>query len=209
MIRALGRTSSVPERWGVDLLVPSLRLGVQRKEVSDFVASLTGDRLAKEVQQMRRLQYRVLVLEGRWAWNADGQWAQGYQRFTIDQLEGALLSLQMEGVMVLQSRDMRDTVRCIGHLVSWAGKESHTALSSRPKYLMSQWGTRDNEDWQVWLVQGFERVGPKVAKAIVRTFGGAPLQWTVSETELRGVPGVGKVMARRLIGALADKKARG
>lgn len=204
IVKTLGRVSLVAERWGADIFVPRLRLGIQRKEIGDFVASLTGDRLAKEVLQMRRLVHRVLVIEGRWVWNADGEWMRGFQRFTRTQYRGALMSLQAEGITVLRTDDVRDTVACVGEIVRWAEKKSHSSLSTRPKFLMNKWGTRDDEDWATWLMQGFDGIGAKVAQEIVKTFGGAPLRWAVSEKELMKVAGVGKERARRLMRALGE-----
>ena len=206
LIKTLGRSSAIPERFGSDVYVPSLRLGVQRKEVGDLVGSM-GDRLPKEIQQMKRLAHKVLIVEGRFSWNADGEWINGFKRFTLDQYRGLLLSLQHEGVKILTTNDMRDTVVAIREAIAWASKDSHTSLTGRAKFATSIWGTKDDEDFQCWLVQGFDGIGPKVARAIVKQFGGAPLTWRVTEKELQQVPGVGKERARRLMKALNNGEA--
>lgn len=202
-IRALGKSSVIPERFGVDVLCPALRLGAQRKTVSDLVASMVGDRLAKELRQMKRLYYRFLIVEGRFNFNADGEWINGFQRFTVEQYRGALYTIQREHtVVVVETRDTTDTAKEIGHIIRWASKGSHTSLDGRPKSLVSKWGTRDDRDWQEWLCMGFEGIGPKQARAIVKHFGEAPLMWKVTIEQLQEVPGIGKLRAERLMRAL-------
>src|SRR5215472_11777188 len=73
--RVLGEVSSVPELYGADFLMygPKIgRVGVQRKEINDFVASIRDDRLAKEVAQLKSLNVGMLVLEGGVEWTNDG-----------------------------------------------------------------------------------------------------------------------------------------
>lgn len=206
-LKALGRVSLVAERWGSDVLIPSLRLGIQRKQVSDLVASLTDGRLTKEMLQMKRLVHRVLVVEGRFAWTADGEWVNGFTRFTRKQYWGALMSVQEMGVKVIQTSDINETVQAVEECIGWAKKKSHTSLEGRAKGgLVSKWGTREDKDWQMFLAQGFDGIGPTQARAIVEYFGGVPLQWTVTEKELQKVKGIGRERARGLMRALENGK---
>lgn len=207
-LKVIGRVSLLPERFGTDVLVPSLRLGIQRKAISDFVSSLVGDRLAKELLQMKNLLHKFLVIEGRWAWNADGEWINGFQKFTVKQYRGALYSAQRMGVIVVETKDLLDTVREIEHIINWVEKKSHTSLETRPKTLVSKWGTREDRDWCSFLMQGFDGIGVKQAKEIVKMFNGPPLKWTVTEKELQTVPGIGKERARRLMRALMPLNGR-
>jgi len=57
-LKALGTVSLVPEDYGSDFLWASPvfgLVGVQRKEASDFVASVMDGRLDKELAQMKQL----------------------------------------------------------------------------------------------------------------------------------------------------------
>src|SRR5512139_620381 len=74
-LRALGTVKLTPERFGVDIMWGSTvtgLCGIQRKEISDFFASMTDGRLAKERAQMQGLDLRVLVIEGRPMWTTEG-----------------------------------------------------------------------------------------------------------------------------------------
>lgn len=204
LLKQLGRSSSVPEKHGVDVLVPSLHLGVQRKQVNDLVASMSGDRLAKEMLQMKQLAVKALVIEGKFHWNADGEWMNGFQRFTLKQYRGLLYSVQRLGVMVVETRDLRDTCREIGHLIRWVSKTEHRSLETRPKHLISKWGTRDDADFQMWLLQGLDGIGPKQAREIVKWYGRVPMLWDTTVDELMKVPGIGKGRAEKMLRALGQ-----
>ena len=86
MLKKLGRVSSTPEKHGSDYLFLSGAglVGVQRKEVKDWVASCFDGRLAKELRQMRTLDLAVVVVEGKMVWSETGTllsgWGRGYTR---------------------------------------------------------------------------------------------------------------------------------
>lgn len=211
LIRRLGATSSYPERLGADVfwVANSRWYGVQRKEISDFVASVHDGRLAKEVAQMSRLHVRALILEGRWAWTVDGQWAGGgsrgrhgqtrqWDRFRQYQQEFSLLSA---GVWVLHADTMAETADLIRDLERWSRKTSHSTATGRPgPSTTAMWGTPDSRDWWVWVAMGWPGVGPELAQRMVDHFGGRlPLRWEVDEAQMTKVPGIGPKRARQLL----------
>jgi ERCC4-type nuclease len=205
-IKSLGKSSSVPEKWGADIFFSAngSLVGVQRKEISDLIASVQDGRLAKEMSQMQNLGLAVLVVEGRLKWSSDGvllgrdygiTWTRTAHR-------NLLMSVQARGVKVESTDDAADTVCAVLNLQEWARKPSHHGLMRRPGPV-SPWGKAQNEDWASHLLQGFEGVGPELAKNILQHFGGrVPLEWRVDEKALRAVKGLGPKRARALIAAL-------
>lgn len=178
---------------------------MQRKEVKDLVKSMNGDRLAKEMLQMKQLTHKWLIVEGQFRWTSDGEWVNGFQRFTLEQYRGLLYSVQKLGVMVVETRDLRDTCKEIGHLIRWAEKTEHRSLETRPKHLVSKWGTKTDLDFQMWLVQGLDGIGPKQAREIVKWYGRAPMVWDTTVEELMKVPGIGKGRAEKMMRALGGR----
>lgn len=202
LIRTIGRSSVVPEKYGADVLIPSLRLAIQRKEFSDLVNSLTDGRLAKESMQLQRMSWRFLIVEGRPRWTADGEWVSGFQRFTRDQYRGLLYSLQDKEISVLQTEDMRDTRQEILHIISWVEKQVHAGLQRRPN-ATSKWGTADAEDWCLWFLQGFPGVGPTLARNIYEHYNKQlPIAWKCSKESLEKVPGLGRNRVSEMFHAL-------
>lgn len=199
----MGRTSSLPERYGVDVLFAARgRLcGVQRKRVDDLVASLRDGRLAKELVQMRQLHRALVLVEGEYVWTNDGHWVDD-PSFTRAGWWGLVWSLVFEhGVGVLQVAGLEETVAAIRRFVAWCQKPSHVSLTRRPK-AQGAWGRPDAREWAIHLLQGLPGVGPELAARIVDHFGRVPLAWTCSEHDLQRVPGIGPKRASELYRAL-------
>lgn len=210
-IRALGRIHSLPEKRGVDILFPAggRMVGVQRKEVHDLVASVRDGRLHREVQMMAgclasgpgRLGVAVLVVEGRFTWTVDGEWVEQGWRWTRRQHRGLLWSVRSKGIWVETTTDAHDTADLCRDLEAWAKKDRHQSLDHRPGPV-GAWGKATTREYALHLLQGFDGVGPGLAGRIVDHFGRLPIGWLVTASELEEVAGIGKVRAKRLIGAL-------
>lgn len=206
-LRALGTTSSTPEQLGVDFAWTANNgdlCGIQRKELKDLLASVRDGRIAREIAQMRQLAYKALIVEGRQMFSSDGVLLLRHEseRWTQESLWALSMSIQAEGLAVFQTQDTQATARCVATVVSYSNKPTHRALRTRPKAPKDRWGDRTNAQWGAWVLQAWDGVGPDVAAAIVAFFAGLPLRWTVTEAQLREVPGVGKLRAKRLWDAL-------
>ena len=195
----------LPERYGCDVLwrAQDSWWGVQRKELADFIASIQDGRLAREVSMMKALPVKVVALEGRISYTNDDMLMYSKRGKTISraQFEGMVMSLMDKGVHVIHTKDTKDTARWIKMFAQWTTKPRHASLERRPGPL-NMWGHISDEDWAVHLLQGFDGLGSEKAKAIIKHFGGVPLSWTITEKELMQVPGIGKVLARRMVNAL-------
>lgn len=206
LFRALGRSTTTPERYGVDALwlCRMGMVGVQRKEIADFLASVTDGRLSKEVGQMQSLDVKVLVLEGRPQWTVDGvllnEWGQAW---TKQQHRAFLWSMRMAGVWVEWSESLPDTIEVVKELEHWSKKAKHQSLMRRTGPAKGAWGKRGNRAWAIHLLEGFDGIGPTQAERILDAFDGAvPLAWTVDERELLQVPGLGKVKVQKMVDAI-------
>lgn len=207
LIGSDGVVSMLPEHHGCDVVwyVRGVMWGVQRKELKDFIQSVGDGRLAKEIAQMKAsgIPMPMVLIEGKVQWNNDDtlKWNSRGQTFTKAQWRGILWSIRSEGIHIDFTSSMLDTVEYIQTLARWSEKDKHQSIMRRPTP-GNYWGKATNEDYAVHLLQGFDGVGIDRAKAIVRHFGGVPLDWTVTEKELMQVPGLGKVLAQRLLAAL-------
>ncbi len=203
----LGPYSSEPERYGVDILTfpQGKLLGLQRKTCADLVASLRDDRLSRELSQVQALDRSVLICEGTWGWNHDGVATKvhggngkGTSGFTRSQFDGVMLSCQVNGMIVLHSDGIADTIRQIQQVVRFFERESHDSLFVRPKYRADEWGTAAHRGWAIHLLQSFPGISVVTAAAIYDTVG-LPLHW--DDVDLESIPGVGKKRAATLRGA--------
>lgn len=200
-------SSSLTERYGVDFLwrTRGTYWGIQRKAVPDFLASMRDGRVTREVAQMRtKVSMPMLVIEGRMEWSMDGQLLGTRYDITRDQWRALMFSLASQGVTVETTHTPAQTVEFVVAFSRWTEKAKHTSLTARPKLVDAPWGKPGNRDWGVFLLQGFDGIGPEVAGAIYDHFGGLPLEWTVTEKELLAVPGLGKGRVKKLMELLKE-----
>lgn len=199
-LKKLGRVSTIPEKWGVDFLFPvnGKWYGIQRKEVNDLVASMQDGRLAKEMAQMKRLDFGMLIVEGQVRFTLDGELIKnGYgQRITKAGLRGILWSVQARGYSVQSTETMVDTFETIQMFETYVRKGKHQALDRRPGPI-SVWGNPNNRDYQTHLVMGLPGVGPELAERIVDKLG-MPFGWKITEGDLMTVQGIGVKKAHQI-----------
>jgi ERCC4-type nuclease len=203
LLRKLGETSSLPEQMGADFLLTTQAgfVAVQRKEVRDLVASIRGDRIARELGQATACAHAVLIVEGDWAWTQAGE-SRSVPGFLRAQYDGFCLSMQVSHKWtVLTSDSMAGTARLVRQVESWFQKTSHTSLAGRPNH-RGAWGTTRNRDFAVHLLQSFDGIGVEQAGRIWDHFQGVPLAWTVDKDAMMQVPGIGTGRAEKLMGAL-------
>ena len=192
-LRALGKTSSIPERFGVDVMwagkPPYKRCGAQRKEINDFLASVKDGRLAKERQQMQALDLAVLILEGPTPWADDGSLMNLHHNWTVAQHWKYLWSVQADGIWIHTTRSLEQTMQAVAALEAWSRSE-HKSGKTRPGP-EGEWGKPGSRDWQMHFLQGLPGLGPEMAERIVDHFDGVPVVLDVSREELLKIDGLG------------------
>lgn len=179
-------------------------VGVQRKEFGDLCNSLADGRLERELGQMKGLRLAMLLVEGRPAWTSDGQLIHRWARLSLSQYRGVLWSAQLRGVLVGWSEDWAASGEAVRQFQAWSQKAEHSSLERRPGP-KSVWGTPEDQDYAVHLLQGLPGMGPTMAKKLLAHFGRLPIGWLVGEEELLGVPGVGPGRVRKWTEALPKK----
>lgn len=205
-LRAIGSVTLLPEKFGADIAwaMKGGWVGVQRKEVKDFIASIGDGRIGQQVSQMQALQHAHLVIEGRVTWTTEGEMANasGYGRpLTRAQWRGVIWSIQSRGVHVGFTDSLTDTIEFVRQLESWLRKEKHSSLNKR-EAVYAPWGKASNRDFARHVLMGFPGVGVELADRIIDKFGGIPLGWTVTVQEMLQVEGIGKKKAEMLMMAL-------
>lgn len=205
----LGERSALPETYGADFLAfPAGKLlGIQRKECSDLVASLRDDRLSRELSQVQALDRSVLIVEGTWGWRDDmatkvhGGNGKGSSGFTRAQFDGVMLSCQVNGMLVMHSTDIQDTIRLIVQTVRFFERDDHDSLFVRPKYRADEWGTAAHRGWGRHFYQAFPSIGVEMAGVIYDEIG-IPLTWDGGiEERLKKIRGLGPKRIATLMGA--------
>lgn len=211
LVRAIGTTAAVTEKYGADILwaEPNVGglVGVQRKEYTDLLSSVEDGRLGREIAQLTSMtKAPFLVVEGKPHWTTDGvlnhKWL---NRWTRAQYRSLLRDVQWRGVMVEHTEDIPDTIAYLESLAAWLAKSEHRTLDRRPKQGPDKWGSKSNRSFQLHLLQGIDGLGIKQAESIVDHFGCVPLQWSVTEDELKAVKGLGPKRIAAMLKAIDAK----
>ena len=203
-LRKIGTVNAIPETYGADVLCMrgTKRLGIQRKEVKDFLASVDDNRLTKELMQMKALDQAVLLVEGEWTYGNDGklqnQWGRAWTR---TQINGLLFGILSRGVWLITSTNLSHTIDTCRDLEAWWKKDDHKAFSSRTGPV-NVWGTKMDRDFGTWVLQSFPGIGPQLAERIYDACDGVPLTLSVSKEELMKVEGMGKKKVEALMRVL-------
>lgn len=149
-----------------------------------------------------RLDVRVVVIEGRPQWTMDGlMMADRQSQWTIAQHRSMVWSLMARGIWVDYTDSLADTAVWLHMFEKWLGKPKHVALDRRPG-AVGAWGKPDQREYGVHLLQGLPGVGPELAGRIWDEFGGVPWGWTVDESQLTAVPGIGPKRAQEMLRAI-------
>lgn len=211
-LRAMGETSSLPERFGADVFWASKtadgtrKVGVQRKEWKDLIASVEDGRWARELAAMRALDVRFVVVEGWPKVGADGGLVD--KRFgrawNLDMVRSVLATAQDDGVIVDRTEHVGGTVEWVRWAVRWTEKATHGSLKGREGVGRGMWGNPTNRDYGVHLLQGLPGVGVELAGRVYDKFG-VPWKWEIGVEELMTVDGVGRKKAEKMIAALEMK----
>lgn len=204
-LHSLGESSSIPEEYGADILIPGngFFLGVQRKVFpGDFLSSLYDGRLATSLVKLTKCEKRVLLLEGKPSWTTSGFLVSDYVEFSRAQLRNLLMSAHSElDIHTIWSDNVSDTMDVLRDLSRWALKDRHDSIFVRPDSkdrLKRRWTKRD---YAVHFLQGFDGVGPELARRIFDHFGRVPLSID-DEEELLKVKGMGPGRLKKMKGIL-------
>ena len=203
------RISSLPEKHGCDIL--SLTkvgvVGFQRKTLPDLVASLQDGRLYYELNQLSdsaTVAYGFLIVESRFITTNDNYFVEA--NLSVNAFRSLLAKFAVFGIGYLPADSPGDTISCAISVARYLSS-GRAGILTRPKNLSNEWGRIDSDAFGVFLLQSFQGIGPKVAKAIYQHFGTVPLAWTVDAAELARVPGVGRGRAESLLAALSPSRS--
>jgi len=221
LLRSLGQTSPLVEAKGCDILImlPKVRVGIQRKTWVDLVMSLDDGRLAGSIPKMD-MAVKILVIEGKVAFDRDSRMVVRtrktrnnptgfvHLRYTRESLAGVALSLRyVHGLDVFYTDSEFDTAALVVHVGSYFGKDSHTGIIGRRTYIRgagdSPWGYVTTEERELTKKINFLMglgIGLKTAQNILAKCGGKmPLKWAMTREELMSIPLIGEATADRLM----------
>jgi DNA excision repair protein ERCC-4 len=162
------------------------KITVERKTADDFLLSIIDGRLFNQLSNLKKFcSHPILLIEGN-----PYKTSYNFDRMAI---QGALVSTQVIWyVPVIFSRtkeDTRDILLMIGRQVGTCIDVAPLRGGYRPKRLKSK---------QLYILQGLPKVGPKLAKRLLRHFKSVSKVMSAPVQSLAEVDGIGKISAEKI-----------
>jgi len=162
----------------------SERVGVERKEVDDFLSSMMDGRLFSQVKALKRAyQSPLIIIEGESLFNR--------RQIPADAIRGALASITTNfGVPLMFTKDDQDTAQFLLTLVK------REAAEGRKPGIRGEKGTMLVQERQQFIIEGLPNISGVIAQRLLAHFGSVRAVLEADEKELMKVQGVGKVIAK-------------
>lgn len=185
---AVKETFVEPQQLDVGDYVLSSRIGVERKNVDDFLASLIEGKLFKQMAQLRDAYSRpVLILEGENLLTK--------RNISHNAIFGSLASISVDfGIPVLMTKDSSETADLLKVIAQREQREDKKAVIVRGE--KTQMSLRER---QQFIIEGLPNVSAVIAKRLLGHFGSIKDIANATEEELLEVKGVGKNIASDII----------
>lgn len=180
-----------PQQLDVGDYVLSSRIGIERKNVDDFLESLINGKLFKQVAQLRDAYSRpMLILEGENLLTK--------RNINHNAIFGSLASITVDfGIPVLTTKDASETADLLNVIAKREQREDKKAVAVRGE--KTQMSLRER---QQFIIEGLPNVSAVIAKRLLSHFSSIKDIANATEEELREVPGVGKNIATDIINLL-------
>ncbi len=166
-----------------DYLV-SERVGIERKEVDDFLSSMMDGRLFSQVRALKRAyQSPLIIIEGPSLYDR--------RRISADAIRGALASITTDfGVPLMFTTDDKDTAEFLRALIK------REIAEGRKPGIRGEKGTMLVQERQQFILEGLPNISGIKAQRLLSYFGSVRAVLEAPEKELMKVQGIGKVIAK-------------
>ena len=165
----------------------SERVGIERKEVNDFLSSIVDGRLFKQMLELNEhFEKPVLVLEGRGLFEL--------RDIHENSVRGALLSIAVDyGIPILWADSPLETAKYVAQIAKREQIEYDKTVQIRG-------GKRPDslKERQEYIVAGLPNVGAKLGKALLEEFGSVEKIFCAGEGELKKVEKIGEKKANEI-----------
>ena len=177
-----------PQQLDVGDYILSSRIGVERKNVDDFLESLINGKLFKQITRLRDTYSRpILILEGENLLTK--------RNINHNAIFGSLASISVDyGIPILNTKNSLETADLLTVIAKREQREDKKTVAIRgDKPQMSL------KESQQFIIEGLPNVSAVIAKRLLSHFGSIKDIANASEKELTDVKGVGKNIASGII----------
>jgi Fanconi anemia group M protein len=186
----------VPRQLGTGDYVLSDRVGVERKEVNDFLSSMIDGRLFQQLKNLKNSYVRpMLVLEGEGLFTI--------RKISQNAIFGALACIVADyGIPIIQTKDEKETASLMFSIARREFGEGRIAGVRGEKCSMSL------SERQQFIIEGLPNISGVLAQRLLSHFGSIKGVADAGAEELMEVKGVGKKKAEDIVKTLRAKYLR-
>lgn len=166
----------------------STRIGVERKNIDDYLNSLIDGKLFKQIQQLRDAYSRpILILEGEDLLTR--------RNISHNSIFGSLASISVDyGVTIFRTKNASETADLLRVIAQREQKNNKKIVAIRG--MKKQMSMREK---QQFLVEGLPNISAVLANRLLNHFGSIKAIINASEEELMEVEGIGKNIASEIV----------
>lgn len=163
----------------------SERVGIERKEVNDFLSSIVDGRLFRQMMELNEhFERPVVILEGEGLFEL--------RDIHENSVRGALLSICVDHrIPILWAQSPLETAKFVAQMARREQIDYEKSVQirggKRPDTLKGR---------QEYVVAGLPNVGAKLAKGLLEEFGSVEKVFSASEADLKKVDKIGEKKAR-------------
>jgi DNA excision repair protein ERCC-4 len=171
--------------------VVSDRIGIERKTAIDFAKSIVDGRLFDQASRLlQAFEKAIIVIEGGLRKVAR---TTNLKRSAII---GAYIALALDmNITVLNTRDEEETAEIIKRIALKEFRRTHTISFKKP---VQKPTTSNVTEWQLYVLQAFPHIGPKIAIRILERFGSLVNFCNATLSELTRIEGLSENKATEI-----------
>lgn len=189
------------ERLGANVIVqdfqvdfiPSARIGIERKTARDFAASIIDRRLFQQAQTLaENFEKQIFIIEG------------DIEDIDIEikrsALIGAMVALVVDfGAQILFAKNESESAQLIYAIAKREQQKGERAITALPKRR-----ALSTEYQQLRVLEAFPGIGPKSARALLKSFGSLKEIFNADVAELSQT--IGKARAKQIVQLITASK---
>ena len=185
---SINNTDVESQQLDVGDYVLSSRIGVERKNVDDYLQSLLDGKLFTQMRRLRDSYSRPILI-------VEGEDLLSKRNISHNAIFGSFVSIVVDyGIPIITTKDPKETADFLTIMAKREQREGDKAVAIRGE----KWAMSPSEQQQ-FIVEGFPNVSAVLAKRLLEYFGSIKAIANASEDDLTEVNGIGKNIAADII----------
>lgn len=177
-----------PQQLDIGDYILSSRIGVERKNVDDFLNSLINGKLFSQISRLRNAYPRPMLI-------IEGEGLLTKRNIKHNAIFGSLVSIMIDyGIPIFTTKDDIETA----NILSLAAKREQIK-DKKSVSLRGEKTSMSIQEQQQFIIEGLPNVSSTIAKRLLSNFGTIKAIVNATEDELQEINGIGKHIALKMI----------